>query len=160
MLTKIKTIIYACDLENQIQSAEELVLNLANAHQAKVIFLHVIEPLNTQAANMISGYIAEEAMVTMREDSEKEMKTRIDTLLAELMEKHADELADLTTAPETLIVSGIPTDSIQHVAKENNADLIIMNSRTHSLLGQMILGSTANKVIHSSEIPVLVVPIK
>lgn len=160
MLPKISTIIYACDLENQTQSAVELVLNLANVHQAKIILLHVIEPLNTQAANMINSYIAEEVIANMCEDGKKEMKTRIDTLLAELMEKHADELANLATTPETLIVNGIPTDSIQRIAKEKNADLVVMNSRTHSRLGQMVLGSTANKVIHASDIPVLVVPIK
>lgn len=160
MLPKISTIIYACDLENQTQSAVELVLNLANVHQAKIILLHVIEPLNTQAANMINSYIAEEVIANMREDGKKEMKTRIDTLLAELMEKHAGELANLATTPETLIVNGIPTDSIQRIAKEKNADLVVMNSRTHSRLGQMVLGSTANKVIHASDIPVLVVPIK
>ncbi|ETX10786.1 universal stress protein [Marinomonas ushuaiensis DSM 15871] len=160
MLPKIKTIIYACDLENQTQSAVELVLNLANLHQAKVIFLHVIEPINSQTANMISGYVAEEVMATMRENGKKEMKIRMETMLADLMEKHADELANLATKPEILIESGIPTDSIHHVAKEKEADLIVMNSRTHSLLGQMMLGSTANRVIHSSDTPVLVVPIK
>lgn len=160
MLPKIKTIIYACDLENQTQSAVELVLNLASVHQAKVFFLHVIEPINTQTANMISGYIAEEVMANMRADGKKEMKARMDKLLSELMEKHADELTNLAATPETLIVNGIPTDSIQQIAKEKDADLIVMNSRTHSLLGQMVLGSTANKVIHSSDIPVLVVPIK
>jgi len=160
MLPKINTIIYACDLEKQTQSAIELVLNLANLHQAKVIFLHVIEPINTQTANMISGYIAEEVMMSMRENGKKEMQVRMETMLSDLMEKHADELTNLTTKPEILIENGIPTDSIQSVAKEKDADLIVMNSRTHSLLGQMMLGSTANRVIHSSDIPVLVVPIK
>lgn len=160
MLPKINTIIYACDLESQTQSAIELVLNLANTHQAKVILLHVIEPLNTQAANMINSYITEEVMATMNEDGKKEMKARMEALISELITKHADELSNLITTPETLIVNGIPTDSIQRIAKEKDANLIVMNSRTHSRLGQMVLGSTANKVIHSSDIPVLVVPIK
>ncbi|WP_268926158.1 universal stress protein [Marinomonas colpomeniae] len=96
----------------------------------------------------------------MNKDAKKEVRARMDKVLSELMEKHAEELSTLETPPETLITNGFPTDLIQSVAEEKNADLIVMNSRTHSRLGQMIIGSTANRVIHNSRVPVLVVPIK
>mgnify|MGYP000686591839 CR=1 FL=1 len=160
MLPKIKTILYACDLESQTQAALELVLNLANAHQAKVILMHAIEPLTTQASSMISTYITNEVLASMNKDAKNEIRARMDKVLSELMEKHAEELSTLETPPETLITNGFPTDLIQSVAEEKNVDLIVMNSRTHSRLGQMIIGSTANRVIHNSRVPVLVVPIK
>ena len=160
MLPKIKTILYACDLESKTQAALELVLNLANTHQAKVILMHAIEPLNTQASSMISTYITNEVLASMNKDAKKEIRARMDKVLSELMEKHAEELSTLETPPETLITNGFPTDLIQSVAEEKNVDLIVMNSRTHSRLGQMIIGSTANRVIHNSRVPVLVVPIK
>jgi nucleotide-binding universal stress UspA family protein len=160
MLPTIKTIVYACDLEGKTQAAMELVLSLANSHGAKVILMHAIEPLNAQASNMINNYISEDIRNAMRKDALKDIEARMETLLSEFMEKYAEVLTGLETAPETLIVSGVPAESIQRIAKEKNADLIVMNSRTHSRLSQMIIGSTANKVIHSSAIPVLVVPIK
>ncbi|ETI58119.1 universal stress protein [Marinomonas profundimaris] len=160
MLPKIKTIVYACDLENQTQSAMELVLSLAKTNQAKIILMHVMEPLNTQASNMINNYISAEVVASMRKDAQEDIHTRMKTMLSDYMTKYEDELSALEFPPETLSVSGVPSDCIQDTAKEHNADLIVMNSRTHSRLGQMILGSTANKVIHSSAIPVLVVPIK
>jgi nucleotide-binding universal stress UspA family protein len=160
MLPKINTIIYACDLENQTQAAMELVLNLANLHKAKIILMHVMEPLNAQASNMINNYISEEVIATMRKDAQKDIHSRMEKMLSNYMQQHAEELSTLEHPPETLITSGDPSDCIQQIAKAQNADLIVMNSRTHSRLGQMILGSTANKVIHSSTVPVLVVPIK
>jgi nucleotide-binding universal stress UspA family protein len=160
MLPKINTIVYACDLDNHTQSAMALVMSLAKTNAAKVILMHAIEPLNAQASNMINNYITEEVRTAMRKDAVAEINARAQKTLSEFMEAYASELDDLSQAPETVIVNGVPAESIQKVAKEHNADLIVMNSRTHSRLGQMILGSTANKVIHSSSIPVLVVPIK
>ena len=160
MLPKINTIIYACDLEGKTQAAMELVLSLANTHGAKVILMHAIEPLNAQAANMINNYITEDVRDAMRKDAIKDINTRMERLLSEFMEQYSQELSSLEQKPETMIVNGVPAESIQRIAKEKNADLIVMNSRTHGRLSQMIIGSTANKVIHTSSIPVLVVPIK
>jgi nucleotide-binding universal stress UspA family protein len=160
MLPKINTIVYACDLDGKTQTAMELVLSLAKTHGAKVVLMHAIEPLNAQASNMINNYITEDVRNAMRKDAIKDINKRMERLLSEFMEKYSEELSSLEAAPETLIINGAPSDSIQRVAKEKNADLIVMNSRTHGRLSQMIIGSTANKVIHSSSIPVLVVPIK
>ena len=160
MLPKINTIVYACDLDGKTQAAMELVLSLAKTHGAKVILMHAIEPLNAQSSNIINNYITQDVRDAMRKDAIKDINTRMDRLLAEFMEKYSEELSSLETAPETLIVNGVPSESIHRIAKEKNADLIVMNSRTHGRLSQMIIGSTANKVIHTSSIPVLVVPIK
>lgn len=160
MLPKINTIVYACDLDGKTQAAMELVLSLAKTHEAKVILMHAIEPLNAQASNMINNYITEEVRDAMRKDAITDINARMERLLSEFMDKYSEELSSLEIAPETLIVNGVPSDSIQRIAIEKNADLIVMNSRTHGRLSQMIIGSTANKVIHTSSIPVLVVPIK
>jgi nucleotide-binding universal stress UspA family protein len=98
-------------------------------------------------------------MTSMHKEAEQNRQNQIDKVLSEFMNKHAEELADLTT-PETLIIQGYPTHSIQEIAAERQVDLIVMNSRTHSRLEQIMIGSTANKIIHSSQVPVLVVPIK
>jgi len=160
MLPKINTLLYACDLENQTQSAIELVFSLALTHQAKIVLMHVMEPLNPQAASMIHNYISDDVLESMRNEANSGVQQRMNTLLKEFIERHQDELSELTIEPETLITSGLPAEAIQQAAQQQGADLIIMNSRTHSTIGQMVLGSTANKVIHSSDIPVMVVPIK
>ena len=160
MLPKINTIVYACDLDSKTQAAMELVLSLAKTHGAKVVLMHAIEPLNAQAYNMINNYITEDVRDEMRKGAITEIDSRMTRLLSEFMEKYSTELADLETPPETIIVNGVPSESIERLATEKNADLIVMNSRTHGRLSQVIIGSTANKVIHTSSIPVLVVPIK
>lgn len=160
MLPKLQTIIYACDLNGQTEAAMELVLNLAVTNDAKVILMYAMEPLSAQASHMINNYMSEEVRTAMHKDAIDNTRKRLDLLVSGMMDKYEEELSGLRTPPERMIVNGSPADSVQRLAKEKNADLIVMNSRTHSRLGQMMLGSTANKVIHSSNIPVLVVPIK
>lgn len=160
MLPKISTILYAYDLDGKTHGTMELVLSLAKAHQAKVILMHAMEPLGAQTVNMINNYIPEEALQTMHEEAKKGIESRLQKSLNDFMQEYSEELADLATPPETAIVYGTPADAIDHLVKEKSVDMIVMNSRTHSRLGQMLIGSTANKIIHNSSIPVLVVPIK
>lgn len=51
---------------------------------------------------------------------------------------------------------GRPADTILEMANSINADLIIMGSHGHSGI-RMLLGSTANSVVHSAECDVLTV---
>ncbi|GAA0829652.1 MULTISPECIES: universal stress protein [Marinomonas] len=160
MLAPINTILYACDLEGNTQSALELVMNLSLAHKANVIIMHSLEPLNAQASNMVYNYVSAETSKKMQEEAIRSVKERMDQQLDRFMDDHKEELAALKTPPERLIVHAVPSDAIKRTAEERNVDLIVMNSRTHSRIGQLLIGSTANNVIHHSNIPVLVVPIK
>ncbi|MBJ7551331.1 universal stress protein [Marinomonas ostreistagni] len=159
MLPKINTILYACDLEPKTTQAMELVMNLAISNQAKVVLMHAMEPISAQAANMIHNYMSEETVKNMRDEAIKTVNERIQAYLTEFTKTHADEMQNLTEAPRVEVVNGVPAEAIEKTAEKVGADLIVMNSRTHSKIGQMVIGSTANKVVHHSRIPVLVVPI-
>lgn len=159
MLPKINTILYACDLEPETTQAMELVMNLAISNQAKVVLMHAMEPISAQAANMIHNYMSEQTVKTMRDEAVQSIKERMTTYLAEFTQIHADDMNNLSETPRIEVVNGVPAEAIEKTAEKAGADLIVMNSRTHSKIGQMVIGSTANKVVHHSRIPVLVVPI-
>ena len=50
-----------------------------------------------------------------------------------------------------------PARTITDYARDNNCDLIVMASRGRGTIGTLILGSTVQKVLHTSPCPVLVV---
>jgi nucleotide-binding universal stress UspA family protein len=58
---------------------------------------------------------------------------------------------------QTHVVEGIPADQIISVAQTGHADLIVMATHGRTGLRQIWLGSVATKVVHSSELPVLLV---
>ena len=56
---------------------------------------------------------------------------------------------------EAELAHGEPADEIVRLAEERGADLIAMSTHGHRFLADLIYGSTANKVRHVAEIPVL-----
>lgn len=72
--------------------------------------------------------------------------------LADIERKHR-----LKFAPETChIFSGRPFEEICRLAREIDADLIILGSRGHSGFKRVLLGSTAERVVRYASCPVLV----
>lgn len=53
---------------------------------------------------------------------------------------------------------GVAAAEIVAQAKEGGADLIVMASHGYGPLGQLLLGSTTERVLHRADRPVLVVP--
>ena len=58
---------------------------------------------------------------------------------------------------ETLLALGNPPTEIVKVAAESGCDLIALASHGHKLIGDLIHGSTIDKVRHNTSIPLLVV---
>lgn len=57
----------------------------------------------------------------------------------------------------TVIGEGLAGDSICHEAERHAADLIVMTSHGHSGLRHLTMGSVTDKVLHGTQVPVLVV---
>jgi nucleotide-binding universal stress UspA family protein len=58
---------------------------------------------------------------------------------------------------ETLVVERAPAEGLSELARERQADMIVVGSNGERPLLGAILGSTAHKLVHRSEVPVLVV---
>ena len=56
---------------------------------------------------------------------------------------------------ETQLLWGEPADEIVKVAEASGVDLIAMSTHGHRFLADLVYGSTANKVRHTVDIPVL-----
>lgn len=55
------------------------------------------------------------------------------------------------------VITGMPEISIIKYAKEKSVDLIAMSTHGRTGLGQFVLGSVADKVVHASDLPILIV---
>jgi nucleotide-binding universal stress UspA family protein len=58
---------------------------------------------------------------------------------------------------ESVLVRGDPCEGILHVARERNADLIVMGTHGRRGLSRAFLGSVAERVVRTSPTPVLTV---
>jgi nucleotide-binding universal stress UspA family protein len=70
----------------------------------------------------------------------------------------AKELGDAGVSVTTLVTEGRPVDVLLETARERSAAAIVVGSHGEGAVSAAFLGSTALKLLHHSEIPVLVVP--
>lgn len=85
---------------------------------------------------------------------EDDQKKQQDTLLAKAME-HAR--AQGLKVGEPARAYGVIANEIVRIAKERQVDQIAMGTRGMGAMGNMLLGSVAQRVLHQSPVPVLLV---
>jgi nucleotide-binding universal stress UspA family protein len=59
---------------------------------------------------------------------------------------------------DSVVIERQPAEALAELARERGARLIVVGTHGESPLKGAILGSTAHKLLHMSEVPVLVVP--
>ncbi|PNQ72498.1 universal stress protein [Hanstruepera neustonica] len=139
----MKKIIVPIDFSEYSDYALETAAMLAKKNNAEILALHMLE--------------MSEAILT-KGDSEMQQETIFYLKLAEkrfneFLEK--DYLDGLTVTP---IVKHFKVFSeVNEVAKEQQADLIVMGSHGSSGLKEFFVGSNTEKVVRYAEIPVLVI---
>jgi manganese transport protein len=78
----------------------------------------------------------------------------------EYLSGHAAKLAESGLRVETLLALGHASNEIVRVAEEMKCDLIALGSHAHKSLGDLVHGSTVDRVRQSTAKPLLVVSFK
>jgi nucleotide-binding universal stress UspA family protein len=95
-------------------------------------------------------------LIGVSEDRRREiLEEHRERAAAALADYAAEELAGLTVRRVTRV--GTPSREIVRAAEEEGAGLLVMASRGYGPLGQVFLGSTAERVLHRAPCPVLIV---
>ena len=69
----------------------------------------------------------------------------------------AEEMRVTGLRVTTLLALGNPPNEIARIATESQCDLIALASHGHKLIGDLVHGSTIDKVRHNTTVPLLVV---
>ena len=160
MLPEINNILYASDMGKASRPAFFRAVSEALQHNAQITYLHVMEPMNKSTETMIESYLSEDVLDKLRDKGVEALKEQMTQRIEDVIR---EELVGITLPQGELlhkIEPGKPSKVILKVAKEINADLIVMGTRTHSSIGKLLMGSTAQTVLQNSAIPVMVVPLK
>ncbi len=160
MLPKIQTILYTTDLGPGAPYVFRYALALAREHQAKIVAVHGIEPLSTFGQSLVEQYISHDSSEEMHKKARETVKAQIKTRIEQLCARECDNVTSCEIAVSSiLVIEGYPAQVILDVAEEHSADLIIMGAHRHTMIGEVVMGSTTRKVLHSASQPVLVVKI-
>ena len=153
----MKNILIALDYDPTAQKVAELGFSLAGNKDAAITLLHVIADPSYYASTVydpIMGFGGYMNMDLMRPHIMDELKK---TSL-EFLEKSKHHLGD--DAIKTMVREGSVAATILDVAKEINADTIVMGSHSRRWLENIVMGSITEYVLHRTAIPLFIIPTK
>jgi len=100
-------------------------------------------------AHVADGWAARNLEGLNLADSEEMKKDRL------YLEKVSEDLRAEGLSTEWILATGEPPDEIIRLVEENHIDLIAMGTHGHRWVGDILFGSTVNKVRHVVDVPVL-----
>lgn len=144
-MKRFKRILASTDLTSESLSAVSYAAHLAEAHEARLLVLHV----PTSTAALYAEFLPPIDIAGVDEAVESSARQHL--------EKWAHRnLGDLHGI-ELLVRSGHASDTICKVAAEWNASLIVMATHGRKGLGHFALGSVTEQVLRNAPCPVLTV---
>jgi len=139
-----KTILVPTDLSNRSEVAVDYAASLADKFGASlVLFTNVNGPEEQELADF----------------------GRVEGLSIGDAAHAALKLSAHTNAPDSEVARIVSfdehaADAILSASKECSADLVVMASHGRTGMSRWMLGSVAEKIVRSSEVPVLIVPVR
>jgi nucleotide-binding universal stress UspA family protein len=136
-----KKIIWATDGSEAADKALSYVESMAREGGASVEVVHVVE-------HLVGGKLGEPLYA-----DQPEIQSKIEQQVADLRTKDIDA--------ELKVVAGrqrLAAHAIAEVAKEADADVVIVGTHGHTALGSVVLGSVTQRLLNLTSCPVFAVP--
>ena len=140
-MSEYNTVVLAIDLSEEADQVAAKAVAVAHSHSASLHIVHVIEPLSFAYGGDIPMDFS-----SIQEEIQKQAEIQ----LGEFSKKYS------IPGERQHIIVGRPENEIHAIAKKLDADLIVVGSHGRHGLA-LLLGSTANGVLHGAPCDVLAV---
>lgn len=150
-MVAIKNIVVPTDFSEAAAHALEYSLSLAKTFHARIILMHVYEPIVYYSDAPMGMPDLVELEQNIRLVAEQTMSKLVENQVKTRETEYG--LIDV----ETILVQGKPFVEIIKTAREKNADLIVLSTHGRSALEHILLGSVTEKVVRKAHCPVLTV---
>lgn len=135
-----KRVLFATDFDEVGINAAHKAKKIADENGAEFFLVHVVEPIPAYAYPGFAGFA--EVEVSIREQAEKELNALAERLGVD--------------AAHRVLEFGSTKNEVLRVAEENSIDLIVTGSHgKHGIA--LLLGSTADAILHGARCDMLVV---
>jgi nucleotide-binding universal stress UspA family protein len=154
-------ILVPTDFSAYADQALDYAIDLAQALQARLILLHIIDttPLGVVEGATGAPIAPKTTPLGLVEGVAKFPPSywqELETAIEQRMDESLKRLHDAGLQGETVIVHGVPFQGIIDTAKEQGVDLIIMGTHGRTGLPHVLMGSVAENVVRLAPCPVLV----
>ena len=143
-MNKYRQLLCPVDFSDVSKNAFQIAIDLAVLFKADLHVMHVFQmPAST----------IPEGIYDIPDDAEDKVKSHFSKKLDEFIKNHSTPEINITTG----LYAGFPHVEIIKYANETNADMIVMGTHGRTGLSHVLLGSVTERVIRTSDIPVLTV---
>jgi len=137
----LETILFATDFSSSSETAKLYVQALAERYRSRVRLMHVVD--------LAAAFKAPDAGLSIdifRRIGEESLSRLQSELLAEKIPVEA-----------VLCEATDPSTEILQAAQNESTDLLVIGTRGHKGLARLVLGSTAEELIHQAKCPILTI---
>jgi nucleotide-binding universal stress UspA family protein len=160
LLPDIRKILYCTRIGPNSAYIYRHAMALAEKFDATITVLHVMETLTPDQEARINGYIGPDTIHDVVEHEELDAAARIKKHLQNFCSKLGDDNSCSYRVEKILVAeSSSPAEEIVKQSVAMGADVIVIGAHAHSSIMEALLGSTTQKVIRKSAIPVFVVQV-
>ncbi|MGE0771286.1 MAG: universal stress protein [Cyclobacteriaceae bacterium] len=146
----MKKILVPVDFSKASLNALDVAVDIANKTGASIVALHVVEDPGTDSFRVSGEVVAKDWMDKI--------------YLMKLLEKSRAQLKKLVMDAKYASVKvdgelrvGNPFHGMRTIITEHKVDLVVMGTRGHSRLEEVVIGSNTEKVVRHAKCPVLTI---
>ncbi len=144
-MKSLNSILVAIDFSDSSDKAFNTALFMAKKFSARLVLVHVInEPID------LRGFYVPHISF---DKLEEEINAGAEKMMELFCRKHFEGFDNY----ESLIVPGIPYQEILAVAQDKRVDMIVLGTHGRTGLDHVLFGSTAEKIVRNSSLPVLTI---
>ena len=153
----MKNLLIALDYEDSSLEVAKMGHRMARALSASPVLLHVVQEatyFSSLKYSPIMGYDNFSGLDTIETDNTFTAKKIAEQYLAQIRTGVKDD------SIQTMVEIGDYSEIILSTALKLKVEMIIMGTHHRSGIGKILAGSIAEKVLHQSTIPILIIPVK
>ena len=154
----MKKILIALDYDPSAEKVAETGYQLAKAMNAEVILLHVTAEAAYYAGMDYSPVMGFAGFSSMANLNVADMANALQKESEHFLQQSKQHLNDDSIT--TVVADGETAETILFIAREKQADVIVMGSHSRSGLDKLLMGSVSEKVMHHTDVPLFIVPVK
>jgi len=154
-LPEINTILYTTSLGKHTRPVFRHAVKLAKALNAKIVMLHVVEPIGEMGSALIKNYLPTDLVKKMHDEGIEQIHQEMHQRIEKFCEEELNSLpGSIDLDIEYVIIEGNHTDSILNEAKKRDIQMIVMGAE--NTFGRH--SHTTQQVAKHAKIPVVIVP--
>jgi len=155
IIPQIKKILYATDLSKNSSYAFLFATDMARRYDARIVILHVIEPIPLYA-EAYTGITAEMER-KQQEETVEDLNKHLQGFCKKAEAQIGPPCGELVS--KILVRRGHPPEEILNAANEEACDVIVVGTHGKGFLAHTFLGSVSNAVLHRTRKPVFIIPL-